>query len=625
MLAETSSMTRLHPRLRLLKFTWNKEKVTDHIEFVPGLNLFNDRDQNERTIILRLIRYAMGGSNSRIDEEITKITKDVRLEFLANGKLIKTRRTFEHPTGKFPVQESGGVERLISPNEMGDYLLQILEIPRVRYQTGDRRALLSFNELARAFVVDRDFSYTEIMTKVYPEPRKETIKLMLGLMTQEIADAEEELRAADLKVQSLNEEIRGIERLLTDFKVGTLIDIQERRNNLLRVLEITQTEEDQLRQEIQTAASQGVATVQRKAEYQSLHDELLRHRSRLSDIDIELAVLEKQTTEKTDLKSLLENEVLKIERHASSHFVLSTYAFSKCPRCLREISSDMKEREHEGDCMLCGRPLQSEQDSDSEAWDKAISDARKSVQETDQLLEYYADRRTTLSQELSGIEERMAWLQNELTRQTVRYVSPLVENLSLINERRAQTLKALTGVELEENQRRYADEMRDVVLPELKRSREELRDRMEDLQVKRGKRRERAEAFITHFTYFMRQTASAQFKSASWDSNELLPLVNSQEYTKALSGFDLAISVLAFHYALLALKVKPPAFDTAHPGLLIVDEPQQQMMETHQYRSIMKLFSDLSNEYREEAQILVASTDATGFEDYLQPIESSAT
>jgi hypothetical protein len=44
----------------------------------------------------------------------------------------------------------------------------------------------------------------------------------------------------------------------------------------------------------------------------------------------------------------------------------------------------------------------------------------------------------------------------------------------------------------------------------------------------------------------------ARFKSSSWGETEFLPQVNNQDYTKALSGFDLSISVLAFHYALLA-------------------------------------------------------------------------
>jgi hypothetical protein len=625
MLPEQPSNIRLESRLRLIRFAWDKGHQTDEIDFAPGLNLLSERDQTERTIILRLIRYAMGGSGSRIDDNIMRITREVQLEFLANGKVITTRRGFEHPTGKFQIMQEDRRERALSPNEMGEFLLEALEIPRVRYQYGERRTLLSFNDLARAFVVDRDFSYTEILSKVYPEPRREVVKLMLGLTTQEIANAEEEFRASELKLQRLNEEIRGIERLLSDFRVGTLLDIQQRRSNLLKLLDGTQRDEDALREKIQRAASQGPAfdEAQGKEEYQALRDELITQRARLTDIDSELSILNRQAQEKTDLKSLLESEVRKIERHATSQYVLSTFTFSRCPRCLRDIDAEMRDKEREGACMLCGRPLQVGAEFDGETWNKALADANKAVQEAEQLLAYYSSRSQVLKEERSAIQERVAWLQTELTRQTSRYVSPLVEDLSLINERRAQLLRAIAELDLEEKQRLYADDMRDKTLPELRKTRDQLQGKMKELQIRRGRAGQRVEAFLTHLTYFMRKTASGQFRSASWDESELLPRINDQEYTRAMSGFDLAISVLASHYALLALKVKPPSFDTAHPGLLIVDEPQQQMMEPHQYRSIMRLFTELADTYGDEVQIVVAATDSSGFEDYLQPIRTT--
>ncbi len=622
MLSEQSPTLSARPKLQIKKFTWNKGQQSDIIEFVPGLNLLSQREQTERTIILRLIRYAMGGSHSRIDAEIMRITKEVRLEFLANGEYITTRRGFEYPNGKFSVIQEGQQELNISPNEMSEFLLETLKIPKVRYQHGERRTLLSFNDLARAFVVDRDFSYAEIMAKVYPEPRKEVVKLMLGLTTQEIANAEEDLQAAELRVQRLNEEIRGIERLLLDFQVGTLLEIQQRRSNLLELLDETRANEGALRAEIQQAASQKptLHEPQSTSEYQTLCAELLTQRNKLSDIDSELAILDRQMHEKTDLKLLLESEVRKIERHVSSQYVLSTFTFSRCPRCLQEINTEMQNREHEGECMLCGRPLQSDPENDAAAWNKALTDAQKVVQETDQLLAYYTTRSQSLRQERDVIYERIEWLQKELNRQTVQYVSPLVENLSLVNERRAQVLKAMAEVELEEKQRRYADEMHDKTLPELKKSRDELQEQMECLKVRHGKSRERVEALLEYFVYFMRKTASTQFKSASWNESDLLPQVNDQEYTKALSGFDLAISVLAFHYALLALRVKQTTFSTSHPGLLIVDEPQQQMMELQQYHSIMRLFAELADDCKNDIQIIIAATDSSGFQNHIKPI-----
>jgi hypothetical protein len=138
--------------------------------------------------------------------------------------------------------------------------------------------------------------------------------------------------------------------------------------------------------------------------------------------------------------------------------------------------------------------------------------------------------------------------------------------------------------------------------------------------MRRGRPAERIEAFLTHFNSFMRETASNQFKRSSWDEAEFLPKINDEEYFRAMTGPDLAISVLAFHYALLAMKVKLPRFDTAHPGLLIVDEPQQQRMEPGQYRRIMQLLIELATEHHEKLQVIVAATDVRELEDYLQPI-----
>jgi hypothetical protein len=64
----------------------------------------------------------MGGSHNRIDDEIMKITKEVRLEFQANDKLTSTRRGFEHPSGKFQIVQEGRQEFNLSPNEMGEFL-----------------------------------------------------------------------------------------------------------------------------------------------------------------------------------------------------------------------------------------------------------------------------------------------------------------------------------------------------------------------------------------------------------------------------------------------------------------------------------------------------------------------
>ena len=147
---------------------------------------------------------------------------------------------------------------------------------------------------------------------------------------------------------------------------------------------------------------------------------------------------------------------------------------------------------------------------------------------------------------------------------------------------------------------------------------------MHQLQFERNKKGSRADAFLTHFQSFMKASASQHFQRASWDTSEFLPLINEQDHTKALTGYDLAICVLAFHYSLLAMKVKPPSFETPHPGLLIIDEPEQQKMKASQFQSIMNRLVDLATNYKDQAQIIVSATNQVGFEAFLRPIVNIA-
>ncbi|MDD5368957.1 MAG: hypothetical protein PHQ40_07730 [Anaerolineaceae bacterium] len=355
---EVLSGSSLHPQIRLLSFRWDHEEKVEQIDFSPGFNIIGDRTQTERTVLLRLIRYAMGGSHSRIDNEIMNSTKRLQLELMANGQHIVMSRGFEHSSGTFPVLIEGQPERNLNPRDLGEFFLEILGLPKVYYDRNQSRTLLSFNDLARSFVIDRDFSYTDILAQMYPEPRKEVVKLMLGLTTQEIADIEEEIRTAENKIQRLTEEIRGIERLLSDFQIGSLIEIENRRTGLKSLPDKFLEQENGLRQTIEQAASQKTVVANyRGDEYQSLRNELIESRKRADVVENELAVLRKQSLEKSELKSLLEAEADRVERHTSSQSILSTFTFSRCPRCLQPITPVMRNQELDGDCMLCGRPL----------------------------------------------------------------------------------------------------------------------------------------------------------------------------------------------------------------------------------------------------------------------------
>ena len=544
------------------------------------------------------------------------------MRFIANGKAVVTRRAFTHPDGQFDITIEG-TSRSLYPREAASFFLETLAIPQVHYQRGDSKTILSFNDIARAFVIDRDISYAKILAEMFAEERRLSVQLIMGLTTQEIADTEEELSDVVTEINKLAEQIKGIELMLSEFKIGTLEQLERRTAELQSLILELQRKEDLVRTRIRESAAGPVPEGHRVSEYERLRSELLEKRNRVGEVEKEMSVLARETEAKNDLRELLANEVNKLERNATSQYVLSSFTFSRCPRCLRAINAKMRDREQESKCMLCDRDFDSVEPN-QEAWSKALGETKSAVKEADALLALYKTRIYSLGKEKVQEQARIDRLQLQIANETAKYVSPMIEELSLISQERARRLSQMSELNQEHRQRLYANRMREVDLPRLREKLDELQLQLHQLQFERNKKGSRADAFLTHFQSFMKASASQHFQRASWDTSEFLPLINEQDHTKALTGYDLAICVLAFHYSLLAMKVKPPSFETPHPGLLIIDEPEQQKMKASQFQSIMNRLVDLATNYKDQAQIIVSATNQVGFEAFLRPIVNIA-
>jgi predicted ATPase len=93
----------------------------------------------------------------------------------------------------------------------------------------------------------------------------------------------------------------------------------------------------------------------------------------------------------------------------------------------------------------------------------------------------------------------------------------------------------------------------------------------------------------------------------AWSEADMLPTINGQAHTRAVSGADLALVVLAFHYALLAMAVSDPRVNTNHPKILVIDEPEQQKMGKDRYNQVLQVFSQLAIAHKDQVQIIIAT------------------
>jgi hypothetical protein len=602
----------VYPHLRLLKFRWEAEQ--EPISFPSGLCILHGKKQAERTVILRLIRYALGGNANRIDEEDMRKSENVKVRFEANHTLIDITRSCRDMNERVVVNEidrrSLTTSDTISVDRLSRYLIDKLNLPVVHMsRTRKGQAVevpLSFKDLMRAMFVDRDVSYTDILGGLPDSNRDEVIKVMLGLTTREIAEAENRLRLLETEKRQLEQRISTIRDFLKHLNVPTLEEIElAKREVASRISELDEGERSYRQQVLNTASE--ASTSQGESLYEKHREELIAGRRELDELKRELLNLTHYQIEKADLRAQLEAEVNRLNRSLSSQFVISTFTFSLCPRCQQPIDEEMRERENVGECMLCARPFNT-QPQDSKTWEKVLRDTRQTIKEVDELLQHYTERAEQLRLEIPRLENRLQRVAQQLQRETEMYISPLVEQIRLGTAERTQLERELSQLEYQEQQRGYAIQLEEEELPLEEKRLEGLNWELERLRQTLGSESERYNAFLTHFRRFLRNVnLDRRFEDATWAMGTDLPYINGQPIKKAFTGPDLAVAVLAFHYALLAMSVAPPTVVTNHPKLLIIDEPEQQKMGKERYQQVMNLFGNLAVEYQNVIQIIIAT------------------
>jgi chromosome segregation ATPase len=393
-----------------------------------------------------------------------------------------------------------------------------------RYQRQGKEQInpLSFYQLSRAFIVDRDFSYSSILSEMPATDIRDVMQVLLGITTKEIADAENKQRELMSERNKIENQIDAINTFLRELDVPSLIEIENSQQRLLKLIDELEKNESVIRNDIKSK------TIQTSETFEDLRQELLSIRGDLAELDRERINLQRQIKIKTELRNVLQSEANKLYRHMASKHVISTYTFSHCPRCLQEISETMMEREIHGNCMLCGREF-SRYDAESKGWEKSLRDTNQLIKEADELIESYQSRLNEVSVNIRQLHQRMEIIQKDLNQETENFVSPLIEEISLNRANRISIEKSLSELDYEEKQRTYANELRDQRLPQAEKELERIEAEIKNLRVASVARNEAIDAFLHHFRYFIGKVGLIHpFESITWDKKNYLPLIGGQ-------------------------------------------------------------------------------------------------
>lgn len=571
--------------------------------FFPGLNIIHaiqtgddPRSTNRcgKTSFVELVQHGLGKPQASKEKfhfaPILDKLKTLWLEIETSGGIYTLERSLQNVfsairlhQGPFVYGMDSEPAEVIRLDDASHALLALVGIPEVSVNTrqGDSTPL-SFPLLMRAFILHQEDSFGEILFKVQPESRKaDIIGFLTGITPLERFPLEEQIAEITQKLQPLENYLNQVTKFLLENNVPSLIEAKLQVERAQQELESAKEEQRSIQRDIaqqQQNDKQGHIDV--------LRHELLGIKSSLFEVESTYIGLQQEATRLTELIASLHNDQTKSKHLQASTVLLSNVEFTVCPRCLQEITFEMRQREQGGRCSLCSRPFVLTSDAPpkrvlkSEDIDVQLADAERVMKAVEKSLRGYERQ----LEQLHGNETEVA---HELDAQVSAYVSPSVDRViaqsNAVAERQANLTRALHLLEQAQ------------ALEDIQAQVNDLRSRLAELQDElalAGKaRKQKREALRQEYAKILRAVDFPNFVDVSIDSQTLMPHLNDELYVHqgtALKG----LATVCYHLALLALARSQETF---FPKMLVIDSPNTGDLNEDNYTKLLKYIASLSD------------------------------
>ncbi|MCI0337691.1 MAG: hypothetical protein L0226_08950 [Acidobacteria bacterium] len=550
-----------------------------------------------KTALVELIQHGLGRRQaSREKFHFAPIIDEIKtlwLEIEANGEIITIERSLQEITARARVREGEymrGIEavpsELVPVEELSSVLLQALDIPRVSVKTSaGELAPLTFPTLMRAFILHQEDSFGAILDKMLPEQRRADVIGFLSRITPiERFIIEDKLAEVQQEVQAVESYFRSVQEFLYKNAVPTLLEAKSRvdiameallaANELQRSLQM-RIREDTHKQESETQPGR----------IDILHAQLFEVKAQVRVVEQHLIGLRKEEERLTEVLTSLEDDRKKAQRLRSSTTILSSVEFGICPRCLLEITDEMRQREQHARCSLCNRPMRTTSDMPPRATPK-LDDIDLQINEAASVLKDVRKEIEVLQRELGRFQIKEAEIGQLIDKESQAYVSPAVDSLLAraheVAQREADFAKAQSLLD----QAQALEAIREQ-LNALKVEQTRLEDQ---LRESRKPNKQRLNEFRQIYERILMEIDFPEFRDCSIDSQTLMPSINGDlyiHYGSALKG----LATVAYHFAMLELA---RAHETFFPRMLVIDSPAVGDLNDDSHDKLLRYFARLA-------------------------------
>ncbi len=576
------------------------------LRFERGLNIVRAIQTNDdpkstnkcgKTSLVELIQHGLGRQQSSKAKfhfaPIIDQVKTLWLEIEANSEVLTIERSMQGIMARLRIREGPyvpGIENtpaeLVSVEDMSPLLLKTLSIPIFSVKTAEGDLVpLTFPTLMRAFVLHQEDSFGAILDKMIPEQRRaDVIGFLSGITPLERFAIEDKLAEVQTEAQGLEDYFQSVQAFLMKNGVPTLIEAEAQVNTAEKALQTAKNVQRRIQQEIRDSTID--QTHRQLGQTDKLRDQLLIIKDEAAQIQRHLVGLQQEEERLEQVLASLKVDRQKSQRLQVSSTILSSVDFGICPRCLLEITPEMRQREQHARCSLCNRPLRVTSDTPPRAMPKT-GDIDLQIEEAEEVLKDVRRERKGAQATLEKLRTQEAEISRDLDIESQAYVSPAVDRLLAQGREIAQREAELAQAQSLLGQARALEAIRGQ-LNELKQEQARLEDQLREA---RKPHKARLNALREIYEGMLIELDFPDFQSCSINSQSLMPNINGSLYIHtgtALKG----LATVAYHLALLELSRKEETF---FPRMLVIDSPAVGDLNDENHDKLLRFLANLQS------------------------------
>jgi len=443
--------------ISLTKLTIRTKKTTETISFSPSVTFFHGPVGTGKSTVARLIDYALGGDLER--------TPAIRSEFLAaeltarlgshvvqfdraadDGRSVRvTWSSADAPEESLNAPLDAGTTPIWGDSvfNLSDLVFNLcgvepIKVRKSKLDPDSPLVRLSFRDVMWYCYLQQDrldSSFFRMDDPFKGLKSRDVMRFVTGLHSDRMNQLDAALVKTADEQRSKREAVAQIRRFMTQFDLGTEIELHEQINLVRTQLQDAIARRDAMEQD-QTATTHVLEPM--RVQLRHLSDEVNGVREAIADID-------RRIQQQEALRSELITTKVKANRAEQAGRILSGVAFTHCPQCGSDLNRvGLADEDH---CSLCRNTPPSQSQVPAVELEALRRDLNERIDDLADTVNRHKRERTRLERRLAKLTDAKEGLDRQLAQELAKYDSAFVSQVRAADREVATLQERIAALE----------------------------------------------------------------------------------------------------------------------------------------------------------------------------------